>query len=463
MRAKAWRLSDPGLAVSRRLRPLAQYLQCIKEDIVVVKRLVERRRLPLRGLSLAQQCNNDQSDITTAEEHLVFLEGLRDHGRDWTIITSNIPTRTNKQVRSHAQKYFQDLDRRLQDQQDPGRVVQSRLSQSQGLVQQQESNNNSANQAKEQLAIEELLRSLTVAQGTQNLSKHTERVDENSAWNPRPAGATVSTCPHESAGEAVPATAQATMRPAASGAVCPSNLELAALAAVAANLTSKRGVSDVNAHGTAAQPFVQGLDLSAIAAAASAISCAPATPPPPAPQEKASATTRPGSGEQASSSSLQTARDIGLLTGGDVLAMDNHLTFVDNMRSILHHFLSALPPASAAYEEVSACLKDVEAHLHECRAWAPIMTEKLHSTGQQLYARTSMLFDKYMNSNNSSLKGTSPSNNDGIQGQPCHTSNQQFFPVAGESNCPISTECAGWQQTAVVPVASSESPERGPF
>lgn len=44
--------------------------------------------------------------------------------------------------------------------------------------------------------------------------------------------------------------------------------------------------------------------------------------------------------------------------------------------------------------------------------WAPIMTEKLHSTGQQLYARTSMLFDKYMNRNNSSLKGTSPSNND---------------------------------------------------
>lgn len=65
----------------------------------------------------------------------------------------------------------------------------------------------------------------------------------------------------------VPARAQATMGPAASGAVvvfhatavaitfhvqvCPSNLELAALAAVAANLTSKRGVPDVSAHGTA--------------------------------------------------------------------------------------------------------------------------------------------------------------------------------------------------------------------
>lgn len=69
----------------------------------------------------------------SAEEHLVFLEGLRDHGRDWNTvsairlvagdgcrrwqITSYIPTRTTKQVRSHAQKYFQDLDRRWEDEQ----------------------------------------------------------------------------------------------------------------------------------------------------------------------------------------------------------------------------------------------------------------------------------------------------------------------------------------------------------
>ncbi|KAF4666884.1 hypothetical protein FOL46_002816 [Perkinsus olseni] len=521
-------------------KPLsAWYLQCIEEDIIAVKRLVERRRLPLRGLAVVQQCNDQTSDITTtvdcseapsssasstlplvsadytditstpidalqllnqtgygggllgnpylprpsqqpprackhgrwsSEEHLVFLEGLRDHGRDWTTITNLIPTRTNKQVRSHAQKYFQDLDRRLQDHQGSGRVVQPRVSNSQAPMRQQETDASaeSTAQAKEQLAMEELLRSLTAAQGT-GLSKSTtgssENLDSNSGWNPQAREAMAARLSQKAAVETVPARAgdslKAIMGPASgmeSTAMCSSNLELAALAAVAANLTSKQGAQDVDAR-VAAAPFAQGLDLSAIAAAASAISCAPATPPP----ATAASTPSPSSGQRSPPTGLQAARSIGLLTGGDVLAMDSHLTFVDNMRSILHYFLSALPPASAAYEEVSACLKDVEAHLHECRAWAPIMTGKLHVTGQQLYERTSMLFDKYMNSNNSSLKGTSPINNaQSVPGQPCHAS-EQFSAITGDARCPISTGVAAWQQqqqtATVVPLVSSESPD----
>ena len=47
----------------------------------------------------------------TEQEHLVFLEGLRTHGKQWKVIATMIGTRTVVQVRTHAQKYFQKLDR----------------------------------------------------------------------------------------------------------------------------------------------------------------------------------------------------------------------------------------------------------------------------------------------------------------------------------------------------------------
>lgn len=44
-------------------------------------------------------------------EHLVFLDGLRIYGKQWKIIAGMIGTRTVVQVRTHAQKYFQKVDR----------------------------------------------------------------------------------------------------------------------------------------------------------------------------------------------------------------------------------------------------------------------------------------------------------------------------------------------------------------
>lgn len=45
------------------------------------------------------------------EEHKVFLEGLGKHGKQWKIIAGMIGTRTVVQVRTHAQKYFQRMER----------------------------------------------------------------------------------------------------------------------------------------------------------------------------------------------------------------------------------------------------------------------------------------------------------------------------------------------------------------
>jgi SHAQKYF class myb-like DNA-binding protein len=47
----------------------------------------------------------------TEQEHQVFLEGLQTFGKQWKTIAGMIGTRTVVQVRTHAQKYFQKMER----------------------------------------------------------------------------------------------------------------------------------------------------------------------------------------------------------------------------------------------------------------------------------------------------------------------------------------------------------------
>jgi SHAQKYF class myb-like DNA-binding protein len=44
-------------------------------------------------------------------EHRVFLDGLNHYGKQWKTIATMIGTRTVVQVRTHAQKYFQKMER----------------------------------------------------------------------------------------------------------------------------------------------------------------------------------------------------------------------------------------------------------------------------------------------------------------------------------------------------------------
>ncbi len=48
----------------------------------------------------------------TEPEHVVFLEGLQKYGKQWKTIAGMIGTRTVVQVRTHAQKYFQKMERK---------------------------------------------------------------------------------------------------------------------------------------------------------------------------------------------------------------------------------------------------------------------------------------------------------------------------------------------------------------
>ena len=51
----------------------------------------------------------------TMEEHNMFLEGLKLHGKGWKQIAQMIRTRTVVQIRTHAQKYFQKLAKAQQN------------------------------------------------------------------------------------------------------------------------------------------------------------------------------------------------------------------------------------------------------------------------------------------------------------------------------------------------------------
>lgn len=49
------------------------------------------------------------------EEHELFLKGLELHGRDWKKIEALVGTRTGPQIRSHAQKYFNRINKEKED------------------------------------------------------------------------------------------------------------------------------------------------------------------------------------------------------------------------------------------------------------------------------------------------------------------------------------------------------------
>ena len=59
-------------------------------------------------MSGAPSCDAD-SRLTgrwSEQEHTIFLEGLKTHGKDWSVIARSLPQRTIMQIRTHAQKYF---------------------------------------------------------------------------------------------------------------------------------------------------------------------------------------------------------------------------------------------------------------------------------------------------------------------------------------------------------------------
>jgi len=67
--------------------------------------------------ALSRQSNTSDRSSTkeisgtwSEAEHKLFLQGLEQHGRKWKKIAAVVGTRTNEQVRTHAQNYFAKLE-----------------------------------------------------------------------------------------------------------------------------------------------------------------------------------------------------------------------------------------------------------------------------------------------------------------------------------------------------------------
>jgi SHAQKYF class myb-like DNA-binding protein len=68
------------------------------------------------GEMMSNNCNKEEKVGRWSEqEHKVFLEGLERYGKQWKTIALMIGTRTVVQVRTHAQKYFQKMERKNKD------------------------------------------------------------------------------------------------------------------------------------------------------------------------------------------------------------------------------------------------------------------------------------------------------------------------------------------------------------
>lgn len=58
----------------------------------------------------------------TKEEHDAFLEALQEYGKEWKKVAAKVKTRTVVQTRTHAQKYFQKIQKGFTDDKDIGVV-----------------------------------------------------------------------------------------------------------------------------------------------------------------------------------------------------------------------------------------------------------------------------------------------------------------------------------------------------
>ena len=60
----------------------------------------------------------------TREEHAAFLSALKQYGKEWKKVAAKVKTRTVVQTRTHAQKYFQKLQKALQTNASKGGTVE---------------------------------------------------------------------------------------------------------------------------------------------------------------------------------------------------------------------------------------------------------------------------------------------------------------------------------------------------
>jgi SHAQKYF class myb-like DNA-binding protein len=63
----------------------------------------------------------------TADEHISFIQALLIHGNDWRRVQQSISTRSTTQARSHAQKFFIRIKKKIFNKEDENKLTQSQI------------------------------------------------------------------------------------------------------------------------------------------------------------------------------------------------------------------------------------------------------------------------------------------------------------------------------------------------
>ena len=86
--------------------------QCNDKDNTILSGLMAIEQKPMK------QNQSIRQGRWTKEEHYRFLEALKLYGKEWKKVQEHVKTRTSTQARSHAQKFFQKLEKKKQNLQD---------------------------------------------------------------------------------------------------------------------------------------------------------------------------------------------------------------------------------------------------------------------------------------------------------------------------------------------------------
>lgn len=100
---------DPKSAVQNKSPTLQPMDSAAPMAVQKGKGDVRNERKPKKASANGVQENTGR---WTKSEHEIFIEGLKRHGREWKLIAAMIKTRTVVQIRTHAQKYFQKVQKK---------------------------------------------------------------------------------------------------------------------------------------------------------------------------------------------------------------------------------------------------------------------------------------------------------------------------------------------------------------
>ena len=74
---------------------------------------VRSQSLPTKAFCQSWKNKTFKEGRWTKQEHEAFLKGIEQYGRDWRRVSRVIGTRNSVQARSHAQKYFKKMEKKV--------------------------------------------------------------------------------------------------------------------------------------------------------------------------------------------------------------------------------------------------------------------------------------------------------------------------------------------------------------